>query len=422
MKVLFIVPGSGDPFYCGNCFRDNLQANALRKAGREVVIMPLYLPLKDASFHADTPLFFPATSLYLSQKYFRKNAMPHWMEKVLNSDFSLNMAASFSGSTSAGGLEDMTLSMIRGDDDVFLRQVQVLVAWIKDHEKPDIIHLSSSLLIGIAKAIRQAGIDTPIVCSLQDEEVWIDGLRKEDADAAWEGIRRNFEYINSFVTTSQFYKQSITKRFPQLTNIEVVYPGIDTGRYACEEYPSTPVVGFFYHMNEVNGLRILADAYLKLREERRVEHLKLRIGGGFTSIDRKFLKEISRKLSPCRDDVHWCNTYSLAEHAAFYREISAICVPLTFDEGVGLYLCEAFAAGRPAIEPATGSFSEIVGQAGVLYSPNSPDALADAIEQMFTVENRWQQCRDEAITLSRTKYNNRTHAQKLYEIYNSVTK
>lgn len=41
MKILFIVPGSGDSFYCGNCFRDNLQASALRKAGHEVIVMPL---------------------------------------------------------------------------------------------------------------------------------------------------------------------------------------------------------------------------------------------------------------------------------------------------------------------------------------------------------------------------------------------
>ena len=54
MKILFIVPGSGDSFYCGNCFRDNLQASALRKAGHEVIVMPLYQPLRHRSFQADT--------------------------------------------------------------------------------------------------------------------------------------------------------------------------------------------------------------------------------------------------------------------------------------------------------------------------------------------------------------------------------
>ena len=58
MKILFILPGAGDSFYCGNCFRDNLQAMALRKAGHEVVIMPLYLPLKQTSMLGAAPLFF----------------------------------------------------------------------------------------------------------------------------------------------------------------------------------------------------------------------------------------------------------------------------------------------------------------------------------------------------------------------------
>ena len=127
MKILFIVPGSGDPFYCGNCFRDNLQANALRKAGHEVVIMPFYLPLKDESFLGDTPLFFPAVSLFVARKYFKRKPMPRWMEKLLNADWSLNMAAAFSGATSSEGLEDMTLSMINGDDRVFHKYVGAMV-------------------------------------------------------------------------------------------------------------------------------------------------------------------------------------------------------------------------------------------------------------------------------------------------------
>ena len=83
MKVLFILPGSGDSFYCGNCFRDNLQAMALRKAGHEVIIMPLYLPLKQSSFQDNVPLFFPATTYYVEQKMFGNHKMPTWLKRML---------------------------------------------------------------------------------------------------------------------------------------------------------------------------------------------------------------------------------------------------------------------------------------------------------------------------------------------------
>ena len=419
MKILFIVTGAGDSFYCGNCFRDNLQANALRSAGHDVVIMPLYLPLKDMSFEADTPLFFPATSYFLSQKYFKKRSLPRWMGKVLDSNIVLNIAASMSGSTTSEGLENLTLSMIYGDDSAFGQQAQSIVDWIKDHERPDIIHLSSTLVIGIAKAIKHA-IDIPIVCSLQDEEVWIDKLEKKYADIAWQGIIDNIQYINHFVTTSEFYKRMITTRFPQIKDVSVVYSGVDTAKYACDSYPSNPVIGFFYHMNEENGLGILVDAFVKLKQKGPFDVLRLKIGGGYTSSDKKFLNKLRRKLAPFKDKVDWHETYSLNEHADFYGAITAICVPLTFDESIGLYLCEAFAAGRPAIEPATGSFGEIVGDAGVIYEKNNPEHLADAIELLLTDEEKFNKCRINALHLSAVRYNNVVLASGLSNIYKQL--
>ena len=244
MKILFIVPGSGDSFYCGNCFRDNLQASALRKAGQEVIIMPLYLPLRYASFKADTPLFFPATTYYTAQKFFGKRKMPHWLERVTGSERLLNIASSLSGTTSAKGMEKMTLSMITGDGPAFSVYVSQLINWLKNNEKPDIIHLSSSLLMGIAKVLHQQ-LAIPIVCSIQDEEVWIDNLKEAYSDIAWQGIAENIGYISQFITTSEFYKQKILKKIPLIRNIEVIYPGVKREKYASADYPKDPVIGFF---------------------------------------------------------------------------------------------------------------------------------------------------------------------------------
>lgn len=303
MKILFIVPGSGDFFYCGNCFRDNLQASALRKAGHEVIVMPLYLPLRHRSFQADTPLFFPATTFYTAQKFFGKRKMPDWLKRITGSDTLLNVASSLSGSTSAEGLEEMTLAMITGKDAAFLDMVDQLICWVKDREKPDIIHLSSTLLIGIAKEIKRY-LDTPIVCSVQDEEVWIDNLDERCIPEAWRGIEENSRYIDRFVTTSHFYK-----------------------------------------------------------------------------------------------------------------EISVLSVPLRFEEGVGLYLCEAFAAGRPAVEPATGSFPEIVDKAGILYEWNDSDCLATALETLLTDKVLLRQCRENALLLSSSRYNDWVLGERLSNMY-----
>ena len=419
MKVLFIIPGSGDSFYCGNCFRDSLQASALRKAGHEVVVMPLYLPLTDRTFQADTPLFFPATTFYVANSFFRKRSMPVWMGQLFGSKSALRLAASFAGSTSADGMEGMTLSMIYGDDRAFLEQVDSLIDWIENHEQPDIIHFSSSLLTGIAKAIKQR-IQIPIVCSLQDEEVWIDSLKAKFSDIAWKGILDNIRYVDKFITTSDFYRNVALSKIPQFRDIEVIYPGVVIDQYASDNYPTYPVIGYFYRMSQMNGLEILADAFVKLKNSNTIPNLKLKIGGGYTSHDRRFVRAIRKKLFPYADDVEIKEGYRLEYHTQFYKEISVICVPVTFDEGVGLYLCEAFAAGRPAVEPATGSFVEVVEDAGVVYSPNDSDALANALEKLLTDPTLYQTCCQKALQLSKNRYNSCVLAEQLARLYRNV--
>ena len=419
MKVLFIIPGSGDSFYCGNCFRDNLQAMALRKAGHEVIIMPLYLPLKQNSFQGDVPLFFPATTYYVEQKMFGNRKMPSWLKRMLGLDTLLEMASSLSGTTSAEGMEDMTLSMIEGEGRAFEENVRELIEWVKQTKKPDIIQLSSSLLLGIAKELKkETGI--PIVCSLQDEEVWIDSLKSEFVEKAWRGVLANAKYVDRFITTSQYYQQVVETKLPQLGRVDLIYPGIDVSKYQSKEYPIDPTIGFFYRMNELDGLDILADAFVLLKQRGSVPHLKLRIGGGYMSPDKKLVNRVKRTLKPYSSDVVIEEDYDMDEHADFYRKITVLSVPLRFQEGVGLYLCEAFAAGRPVVEPNTGSFAEIVGQAGLIYEPNDAQHLADALEKILTDKQIFDKCREHALALSKERYDDMILANRLSELYGEL--
>ena len=416
MKILLIIPGSGDTFYCSNCFRDNLYAQALRNAGHDVVIMPLYLPLTGKSFRADTPLFFPATSYYVAQKYFEKGKMPRVFEKILDSPTILRLASSLSGTTSAKGMEQMTLSMIKGDDRHFAKQTGKIIDWMVNHDQPDIIHLSTSMLIGIAKAIKSQ-IDIPVVCSLQDEEIWLDSLESRYAREAWDSIGRNAKYIDRFVTSSEFYKSVVLNKIPEIKEIDVIYPGVNIEKYKSLHYPKEPTIGFYYRMNYENGLDILAQSFVILKKENAIPGLKLKIGGGYTRENKKFVQHIQSILKPYANDVIWSEHYSLNEHITFYKDISLICVPLRFNEAFGLYLSEAFAVGRPAVVPDTGSFSEIVGDAGLLYTPNNSEHLAEALRKMLTNPVIYDNCKESALQLSRERYNDAAVAEKLLKIY-----
>ena len=69
MTIVQLTPGAG-AMYCGNCFRDNALVAGLRRAGHDVTMLPLYLPLTldEADQSADTPIFFGGISVYLEQK------------------------------------------------------------------------------------------------------------------------------------------------------------------------------------------------------------------------------------------------------------------------------------------------------------------------------------------------------------------
>ena len=135
----------------------------------------------------------------------------------------------------------MTLAMITGEDTAFQDMVKQLIDWVKERERPDVIHLSSSLLIAIAKEIKQA-VDLPIVCSLQDEEVWLDGLKANYAAEAWQGIVANSRYVDALLTTSHFYQSLITERLPQLKAVKVIYPGVERAKSVSYTHLTLPTI------------------------------------------------------------------------------------------------------------------------------------------------------------------------------------
>ena len=416
MKIAIISPSAGDSYYCGNCFRDSLMASALIKAGHDVSVVPLYLPMQLAS--EGVPIFFPAVSYYIEQAMFKKGNMPSWLAKMASSKMFLGLAASMSGTTSAEGMEGMTMSMISGEDGAFRKNFSEMVAWMKKDGVPDIVHLSSSLLIGFAGPLKEE-LGVPVVCSLQDEEVWIDSLKGEWSREAWEAIGLNSAAVDAFVTTSGYYRDFVMKKLFSFSPT-VIYPGIDIERYRYDSLPQDPTIGFFYRMNALDGLDILAEAFVILKKKGSIGNLRLKIGGGFTGSDRKFLSDVLATLEPYKENVTVEEEYSPIAHHRFYRDVTLVSVPLRFNEGVGLYVCEAFASGRPVVEPRRGSFPEIVSTGGLLYEDESPEGLAKALEEILSDKALYEKKRSEACRLAEERYSSTKCASSLESLYRTI--
>jgi len=165
MKAVYIVPGSGGGFYCQNCLRDGALVQALRARGHDVILVPMYLPLflDEADSATGVPVFYGAVSVYLKEKIPLLRRLPAGLLRWLDSRPMLEMAARRAGSTEAAGLEGLTLSVLRGEEGRQARELTELVDWLAAEVRPNVVHLSNGLLVGLAREIRQR-LGAPVVC------------------------------------------------------------------------------------------------------------------------------------------------------------------------------------------------------------------------------------------------------------------
>lgn len=202
MKIVYLITGSGGSFYCGNCYRDMIYLRAIRKVpGITATAIPLYLPPDETNIETglDKHVFFGAISMYLREKVpFLKN-MPSFLDKLFDSAPMLKMAASRAGTTRSEGLEDMTLNMIRGENAFPEKELQRLIDYITKDGKPDIIHLSNALIIGLARQLKKR-LNVKIVCSLLNEDDWLDEMVEPYQSKAWKSISKEAFNVDAFIT------------------------------------------------------------------------------------------------------------------------------------------------------------------------------------------------------------------------------
>lgn len=391
MRIYQLVPGSGGTFYCQNCLRDYALVRALRRMGHDVVVVPLYLPPLgfEEENHRAAPVFFGGINVYLKQRFALFQKAPRWIDRIFDSTPFLKLAASCGGSTSAAELGPMTLSMLQGRLGKHKKEFHRLVEWMKEHARPDIVHISNALLLGLAPEIKEA-LKVPIVCSLQDEKPWLEEMPEPYRQQAWDAIKRNIAFTSALVATSKWYADCMAGllSLPR-ESIDVVYPGIKVdGAGPAELNFQSPVIGFLSRLSKSQGLGTLVDAFLELKQQQRFNSLRLRATGGCTSSDRQFLEQLHARLRSenCQDDVDFDSGFNESQRLDFLRGLSVMSVPVPRGEAFGLHLLEAMALGIPVVQPSIGAYPEIIEATGggMLYDAAKPGALAANIESLLT--------------------------------------
>ena len=64
-------------------------------------------------------------------------------------------------------------------------------------DPPDVIHLTNSMLAGLAPALR-AALGVPVVCSLQGEDYFLENLPPAYSEKAFDRLRARAQSIDAF--------------------------------------------------------------------------------------------------------------------------------------------------------------------------------------------------------------------------------
>ena len=428
MNIIQIIPGSGGSFYCGNCLRDSKYFNALRAEGHQVTKIPMYLPLfADEHDISDVPIFYGAISLYMKQLYpiFRK--APAWLDNLLNSKPMMKLAASMAGSTRAKGLEDMTISMLLGEQGNQNEELDHMVNWIAEHCKPDIIHLSNALLLGLAKRLKEK-IGVPVVCSLQDEDVWVDPMRPQFQEKIWKLMHERAKDVDALVSVSHYFAAVMKERMNlPIEKLKTIHLGVDIEDY---NYISTREkernVGYLSRMCHKDGFDIVIDAFIELKKKPGFEDVKLIATGGLTGDDTKFNKEQKNKLkeNDLLDSFEIQHEFEGEAVNDFFRRVSLISVPVRIGEAFGMYLLESMASGVPVVQPALGAFPEIIEHSGggVTYMPNTPEKLSETWAEVLSNPELLEKLSRNGYEGTKNNFYIHNHAKEIITLYESLKK
>jgi len=427
LKIVHLVPGSGGTFYCENCLRDTAVVESLRRMGNEVVMVPLYLPLfgHEGRHAGDAPIFFGGVNTWLQEHLPIFRHTPRWVDSLFDGEPLLRAAARRAGSTSPKGLGPMTVSMLSGTEGHQAKELERLAGWLADTVRPDVVHISNALLLGLAARIKER-TGAAVVCSLQDEAPWVDAMENHWPERVWSIMAERAGDVDAFVSVSRWYTGVIAGKIGlPADSVRVIPIGVDGNRYLPASPPAgAPVLGYMARESEGEGLGFLVDAYLRLRKEHGRDGLRLRITGGRSPEDGPFLRRLKERLSRAgaSDDVDFVEDFRWESRRDFLASLSLFSVPGTVHTAFGLNVLEALAAGVPVVQPETGAFPELVGTTGggLLFEPGDARSLAAALDGLIGDPRRARELGDRGRAGVREHYSLHRMAERHTALYAEI--
>ena len=259
MRITYITAGAGG-MYCGSCIRDNALAKALTAAGHDVLLLPLYTPLltDDENISADR-VFYGGISVYLEQHLSLFRHTPWLVDRLWEAPWLIRALADRAVQTSPERLGDLTVSVLEGRDGRQAKEIAKLLHWLAEQPRPDVIDISNSMLIALARPLKEA-LRAPVCCTLQGEDIFLGHLPEPHHSRALALIAKHSQYVDRFIAVSDYCAERMSRLagIPG-AKIDVVPLGINLDGYERRTPPRNNglTIGHFGRVAPEKGLHVL---------------------------------------------------------------------------------------------------------------------------------------------------------------------
>jgi glycosyltransferase involved in cell wall biosynthesis len=370
--------------YCGSCLRDNALASALIARGHDVVLTPVYTPTRtDEANVSQHHVVFGGISVYLEQHSSLFRHTPRILDRLWDAEWVIRMASRRQIKVDPQSLGEMTVSMLRGDRGFQRKEIAKLLDWLENERRFDVINLPYTLLLGLAEPLRQT-LKAPICCTLQGEDLFLDGLGEPWKRESLDLIQSASAYVDAFLPVSRYYFDympgylQIPREKMRLVRLGINVDGY-TPRNPARTEPFT--IGYLARIAPEKGLDVLVDAYRRLRTRPGIGPSRLVAAGYLAPEHQAYLDRITSDLDAwgLSSQFEYRGELDRVGKIAFLRSLDLLSVPATYEEPKGMFLLEAMAAGVPVVQPRRGAFPEILETTGggLLVEADNPEALAD---------------------------------------------
>jgi len=427
MRILSITAGAAG-MYCGSCLRDNALAAELISQGHDVILLPLYTPtLTDEANVSSDKVFFGGISVYLEQKLALFRNLPRFVDRLWDSRSALKAASRSSIPTSPQWLGELTVSMLKGEDGNQKKEFGKLLDCLKDEAAPDVVSLPNSLLISLAKPIREA-LKRPVTCTLQGEDLFLEGLPEPYRTQSLELIRSHIDHVDSFIAVSDYCAEFMSRYLgiPD-RKMRVVPLGINLYGYDSSLLLHTNcfTVGYFARVCPEKGLRELCEAYCHLRQHTEFSGATLEVAGYLAPEHKPYLQKVERQMKDwgLGQEFQYRGVLNRVQKVDFLRNLDVLSVPSSYNEPKGIYLLEAMANGVPVVQPRRGAFPEILLKTGggLLVEAEDRQSLADGIFKLWNDRALAAELGRRGAAGVRDHYSVGNMAHRTLEVFNSLT-